>query len=232
MRSTLAFLMLLCATDLYAQTVDSEVATYVAMVKNGQVDQAKQAVPGLLSKYPNNAGVLYLQGLTSGDGAEAVRIYQSIVDNFPTSSWADDALFKVYQFYHSLGLYRTAEQKLAQLKKNYPSSPYATGATEVDTQQLAEDTIPKPAAQTPQPAAPAGGKYALQVGAYTTEVNAERQKSFFEGLGFPVEIINRVKENRSLFLVLIGTYATPEEAKLQGAEIKRTHNVDSIVTAK
>lgn len=231
MRSTLAFLLLLSATYLYAQNIDTEVSNYVAMVKNGQVEQAKQAVPGLLSKYPNNAGVLYLQGLTSGDGAEAVRIYQSIVDNFPSSSWADDALYKVYQFYHSLGLYRTAEQKMAQLKKNYPGSPYLTGATEVDTQQLAEDTIPKPAAQPTQPA-PAGGKYALQVGAYTTEVNAERQKTFFEGLGYPVEIINRVKENRSLFLVLVGTYATPEEAKLQSAEIKRTHNVDSIVTAK
>jgi tetratricopeptide (TPR) repeat protein len=231
MRITLAFLLLFIATDLYAQNVDSEVANYVALVKNGQVDQARQAVPGLLSKYPNNAGVLFLQGLTSGDGAEAVRIYQSIVDNFPTSSWSDDALFKVYQFYHSLGLYRTAEQKLAQLKKNYPNSPYVTGATEVDTQQLAEDTISKPAVQPPQPA-PAGVKYALQVGAYTTEVNAERQKSFFEGLGYPVEIINRVKENRSLFLVLVGTYGSPEEAKLQGAEIKRTHNVDSIVTAK
>ena len=75
-----------------------------------------EQLPALLSKYPNHPGVLYLQGLLTKEGAEAVRIYQSIVDNFPKSEWADDAVYKTYQFYYSLGLFRTAELKMNQLK--------------------------------------------------------------------------------------------------------------------
>jgi len=51
-----------------------------------QEDQVKAEIPSLLSKYPNNPGVLYLQAQTTSEGAEAVRIYQSIVDNFPRVS--------------------------------------------------------------------------------------------------------------------------------------------------
>jgi hypothetical protein len=51
-------------------------------------------------------------------------------------------------------------------------------------------------------------------------------------LGYPVEVINRVKEGRSLFLVLVGTFASADEARDRGTEIKKKHNVDSIVTTK
>jgi cell division protein FtsN len=70
----------------------------------------------------------------------------------------------------------------------------------------------------------------LQVGAYTTQANAEKQKAFFEGLGYAVEMISRVKENKSLFLVLVGTYPSAEVAKAQGAEIRAKFHIDSIVT--
>jgi cell division protein FtsN len=173
--------------------------------------------------------VLYLQGLTTTEGAEAVRIYQSIVDNFPASEWADDALYKVYQFYYSLGLYRTAEIKMAQLRKSYPGSTYLTGTSAADTQQLPEDSA---SAATPVAAPAPAEQYTLQVGAYTTAANAERQKSFFESQGYAVEVINKVKEGRSLFLVLVGTYASADEARSDGTEIKKKHNVDCIVTTK
>ena len=190
----------------------------------------KGEVPGLLTRYPNHPGVLYLQALTTAEGAEAVRIYQSIVDNFPASEWADDALYKVYQFYYSLGLYRTAELKMAQLKKNYPGSQYLTGAVESDTNAMPEE---KAETETPHIAPPPPvAKFTLQVGAFTAAMNAENQKKFFEGLGYPVEVINRVKEGRSLFLVLVGTYASADEARARGAEIKKAHNVNSIVTTK
>ena len=50
--------------------------------------------------------------------------------------------------------------------------------------------------------------------------------------GDPVEVINRVKEGRSLFLVIVGSFANADEAREQGSEIKRKHNVDAIVTTK
>jgi cell division septation protein DedD len=233
--------------SLWAQTAEADVAKYLAMVESGHADAVKGEIPALLSKYPNHPGVLYLQGLTTTEGAEAVRIFQSIVDNFPASEWADDALYKVYQFYYSLGLYRTAELKLAQLRKNYPSSKYASAAK--DVKELPDDVAPASGA-TPVPAIPsvqqvpqaqppaartaprAEEHFTLQVGAFTTSANAEKQRSLFEGLGYPVEVINRVKEGRSLFLVLVGTYASADDARSAGGELKKKHGIDSIVTTK
>jgi cell division septation protein DedD len=227
---------------LRAQGADAEVAKYLTMVENGHADEVKGEIPALLTKYPNHPGVLYLQGLTTTEGAEAVRVFQSIVDNFPASEWADDALYKVYQFYYSLGLYRTAELKLAQLRKNYPASKYVNAAK--DAKELPDDVPPAggvtaaPAPALPLPAArqepppQAAERFTLQIGAYTTSANAEKQRSLFEGLGYPVEVINRVKEGRSLFLVLVGTYASADEARGAGGEIRKKHGVESIVTTK
>ena len=232
MKHAAAVALLVCLPlALRAQTAEADVARYVAMIRSGQVEAVRPEIPSLLAKYPNNAGVLYLQALTTTEGAEAVRIYQSIVDNFPSSEWADDALHKVYQFYYSLGLYRTAEIKMAQLRKNYPASPFLNAATEKDTALLPEEKPDTAAAPARAPAVP-GESFTLQVGAYTTAANAQRQKLFFEELGYPVEVINRVKEGRQLFLVIVGSFGTADEAREQGAEIKKKHNVDVIVTTK
>lgn len=228
----MVFLLALATPLLRGQSADADVTKYLAMIQDGQVEQVKAEIPALLTRYPNNPGVLYLQAQTTSDGAEAVRIYQSIVDNFPSSSWAPEALFRVYQFYYALGLYRTAELKMSQLKKNYPASKRATGTGEVDTGALPEDAPHPPATGTPALTRDsASAHFSLQVGAYTTQANAEKQKSYFEGLGYAVELISRVKENRSLYLVLVGNYASAEEAKARGAEIKAKFHVDSIVTS-
>jgi cell division septation protein DedD len=163
------------------------------------------------------------------------------VDNFPKSEWADDALYKVYQFYYALGLYRTAELKMDQLRKEYPDSKHLRSATEPETKGLAEEHVqppPHPAQDTAvhpvvhESATPPPVRFALQVGAFTTQVNAEKQKQFFEQLGYPVEVLNKVKDNRALFLVWVGTYATYDEAKTGGAEIKKKYNMASIVISR
>ena len=242
-----------------AQESGPDVGKYLTMIDNGQAEQVRNELPALMTKYPNNPGVLFIQGRLTKDGAEAVRIYQSIVDNFPKSEWADDALNKVYQFYYALGLYRTAEMKLAQLKRDYPASKYVTRSTEVNTKGFAEEkeqpsapagdtTVPAQQADIPpspdRPAAdvavkPGGtvperstDQFALQVGAYSSEVNAEKQKVFFESLQFPVEVNTKVKSGRSLYIVRIGNFASYDDAKAKGEEIKKKYNIDSIVVTK
>ena len=224
-----------------AQTGAPDVQQLVDLVNRGQGDVVKAELPSLLSRYPNDPGILYVQALLTSEGAEAVRMYQSIVDNFPKSEWADDALYKVYQFYYSLGLYRTAELKMAQLKREYPSSKYVTSGTTAETAKLPEEVQKPPVQQqkSPDPAAPAAtdspsltAVFSLQVGAYTALSNADRQKKYFEDLGYTVEVISRVRDGRSLYLVLVGSYRTYEEAKARAAEIKQRFNVDSFVLSR
>ena len=240
----LAVLLPLLWTVGNTQSGDPDIARLVEMVNRGEADQVRTDLPSLLSRYPNNPGILYVQGLVSEEGTEAVRIYQSIVDNFPKSEWADDALYRVYQFYYALGLYRTAELKLSQLRTEYPQSPYVALTTEAATTALEEERpTPEPpdssagpvVTSTPAAEAPpamSADQYFLQVGAFTVQDNAERQKTVFTELNYPVEIMSKTKDGRSLFLVLVGQYSTYEEAKAAGAEIRKNHGVESIVIAR
>jgi tetratricopeptide (TPR) repeat protein len=230
-----------------AQNSEPDVKQLVDRINSGQSDQVRNEIPSLLSRYPNNAGVLYVQALVTRDAAEAVRIYQSIVDNFPKSEWADASLYRVYQFYYALGLYRTAELKLSQLKKDYPQSRYiaAAGSRELADLPDEKDSVRSPVVPTHRPdsvetvrvVAPPSvtgspSQFTLQVGAYTAPGNADRQKQFFENLGYSVEVMSKIKDTRSLFIVLVGSYGTYDEAKAKGAELKQKYNIDSIVISK
>jgi hypothetical protein len=70
------------------------------------------------------------------------------------------------------------------------------------------------------------------VGAYTALTNADRQKKYFEERGYPVEVISRVRDGRSLYLVLVGSYRTYDEAKARAGEIKQRFNIDSFVLSR
>jgi cell division protein FtsN len=76
------------------------------------------------------------------------------------------------------------------------------------------------------------GQYALQVGAYSQQVNAEKQKLFFEDLGYQVEVINKVQDARSLFVVLVGEYKTADDARAKSAELKKKYNINSMMITR
>ena len=225
-------LLLIVTVSVRAQEAPPPIERYIGMIEAGQGEPVRTELPSLLTKYPNNPGVLYLQGLLTKEGAEAVRIYQSIVDNYPKSEWADDALYRVYQFYQAIGLFRTAELKMNQLKRDYPRSKYLTGSTEPEPPAVAEERgQPTPDPGQPKPPA-VQGQFTLQVGAYSTQVNADKQKLFFEDLGYPVEVISKAKDGRTLFTVNIGNFATYDEAKAKSAALKKQYNVDSFVVTR
>jgi hypothetical protein len=245
--------MLLGAMQVSAQLPEPEIEKYLARVEQGEADQVRAEMPSLLSKYPNHPGVLYLQGVVTADGAQAVRIYQSVVDNFPGSRWAADALYRVYQYYYALGLYRTAELKMAQLRRDYPNSKYVVTGTGVELTTLPEEKEESPQPDSTgveksldqgvappmtqpdlRPAQVSGleTQFSLQVGAYGSQENAQKQKLFFESLGYPVGVQTKVKDSRSLYTVVVGNFRTYDEAKAQSLEIKKKYNIDSFVVAR
>jgi len=284
MRSLLVVIMLVsAASTVLAQINAADIRQMVAQVNAGNDEAVREQLPSLLSTYPNNPGVLYLQALLTREGADAVRTYQSIVDNFPQSEWADDALFKVYQFYYALGLYRTAELKLNQLRTSYPSSPFvaaaaadvpdvstlepapptqapgtgsakapqvesgkpSTKAAEQPAQQPRQKpaepvrekpkTTPSVSPAEPPPVHPEAAiqvRFSLQVGAFTQQANAESEKARFEAQGYSAELMSKVRDTRSLFIVLIGDYGTYEEAKAASILVKKKMGVDAIVISR
>jgi hypothetical protein len=206
---------------------------FIARVNAGESAAVREELSPLLVKHPNHPGLLFVQGLVTTNGAEAVRIYQSIVDNFPKSAWADDALYKVYQFYHALGLYRTAELKLEQLRRDYPASPFVRAASRDSSAAVVlppeEPSLPE---STATPAGTPAEHYTLQTGAFGTRANADRQRATLEGQGITTEVVTRVRGGQTVFLVFHGAFTTADEARARGAEILRKYNVPSFVVTR
>lgn len=255
----LTIITLLSFVSVFSQTIDLDVEKYIKMIEQGDTEKAINESSKLISANTNNPGILYLQGRLSTDGTEALKYYQTILDNFPKSQWADDALYYTYQYYYAIGLYRTAGIKLDQLKKQYPDSPYLNLKSseqvkiekpdEADAKNLAINVeTPKldpqsPRAEpTPQTSIPqaanveskqtTANNYTIQVGAFSTLTNAEKQKIYFEELGYQAEITNKVRSGKSLFLVWVGVYPNAEEAVKVSYDIKKKFNIESMIVQR
>ncbi|MFQ5797649.1 MAG: SPOR domain-containing protein [Bacteroidota bacterium] len=218
----------------------ADIQRYLDKIQRGQADQVKAELPKLLARYQRDAGVIFLQGMLTSDGAEAAKIFQSVVDNFPESEWADDALYKVYQFYYSLGLYKTAEEKRAELRRKYPESEYVTGKKET---RIAARATRRPAPGPPQPASGAqppnrpkpvstGSAYSVQVGAFREMGNASSLKNFFQGEGYEVEVRSKVLDRQSLHAVWVGSFTALEDARRFSLDLQAKYRIDSFVVAR
>lgn len=252
----------------FAFAQQPNIEQYVSRVEGGDADAVRAELSTLQQKYPNDAGVLYLQALLTTDGAEAVRLYQKLVDTYPASEWADDALYKVYKFYYAIGLYRTAELKLDQLRTRYPNSRYVTGSrTEaegsspepvqntdtVSTSVSRERTDSIAGARSPRGDVPpvvehesrlaieppraatepvAAESFTLQVGAFSTAANANRQKAFLDFHNYPADVAKKMRDGKSLYVVYVGRFATQEQARRTGEELKRSFNIEYIIVKR
>lgn len=219
--------------QLAAQATSNEpdIRRRLEMIEKGQADAVRAELPSLMTNYQNNPGVMYLQAVLTTDGSEAAKLYQNIVDNFPKGEWGDDALYKLYQYYYSIGLYKTADQKLAQLKEEYPFSAYAAEKSPaVEEKQAAKEkpTVVKPKGTVPKFAT----NFTVQVGAFSTMQNAGELKSKFEKEGYQSNIFTIVSNGKKLYKVWVGEFQTYDEAKAFTVEIKNKFNLISIVVSR
>ena len=242
-QSLLVLLVFATATMATGQTSAGEpdIQRRLEMIERGQGGIVGGELQQLMTTYQNNPGVMYLQGVLTSDGTEAAKIYQSIIDNFPKSEWSDDALFRLYQYYASVGLYKTAEQKLEQLKLEYPFSAYAT--EDPDTKPLAAgnasiQTTPevqpeRPVVLTPDsPVQKFSTTFTLQVGAFSTMSNAETLKKQFEGAGYVSNIFTINRDGKKLHKVWVGEFQSQEDAKVFLGEVKSKFGLDAIVVSR
>jgi tetratricopeptide (TPR) repeat protein len=222
-------------TAIVAQTQQAgepDIQRRLELIEKGQGDAIKAELPTLMTNFQNHPGVLYLQAVLTTDGTEAAKIYQSIVDNFPRSEWADDALFKLYQYYYSVGLYKTADMKLDQLKRDYPSSTYAAD------QKVVEEPKVVPPPETPAKISrPSKGEkssvvYTVQAGTFSVLPNAEELKSRFEKDGYSSHIFTIVNNGKKFHKVWVGEFSKQEEAKRFSTQIKKKYHLETIVVSR
>jgi len=255
---TLSFSLLLhvfAAAIALAQMPEAEVRKRLDFIYSGQAERVRIELPSLEKQYPNDAGVGYLDAVLTTDGASAVKKFQAIVDQFPQNEWADDALYKVYQYYYSIGLYKTADQKFEQLKQQYPNSLYVAGAVKeqkpapVQQQPAPEikqaDTTVQKQEERPVIAEPAkketpdstiavssARKFAVQAGAFSTEKKAQKQVDFFSTINRKAMITTKAGGGKTLYVVSIENFSNEQEARDFITELKLKYSIESIIVAR
>ncbi|MCH7858473.1 MAG: SPOR domain-containing protein [Candidatus Marinimicrobia bacterium] len=99
-----------------------DLSVYISLAYEGRIEEVAQAMPQLKQRYPNDGTVLFLEGLINLDGDAAVETFKKVVQLYPTSPYADDALLKIGEHLYARGLYVQAAQQLKQIPVHYPRS--------------------------------------------------------------------------------------------------------------
>jgi cell division protein FtsN len=233
--------LVLSSVHLFAQMPEEEVRKRLDFIYSGQADRVRTELPELATKYRSDAGVKYLEAVLTSDGSQATRKYQAIVDQSPKSIWADDALYKVYQYYYSIGLYKTADAKMEELKKNYPNSIYVVGAIDTQPVETEQPTPaptraparapeePKKEVRQPKESPAAKGKYAVQTGAFSTQQSAQKQIDFLAGINMKGVLSTKQSGEKKLFVVTMEGFASERETRAAIADLQAKHNLQSII---
>lgn len=198
---------------LYGQS--AVIRAKILAVAEGHADDIRRELPALVKGHPNDPGVLFLSAIVEPDGARAVDIYKRIVREFPSSEWADDAQWRVVQYYALLRDTGNARAALAEFQQNFPLSEFFVHAQDIvrTTVGLAPETIE---AQRPSERSSVSDtakheeRYTLQIGAYSTRETAEHEAQRFRAQRLRVEVIEKAP---SLYAVTIGDYASRTAAE-------------------
>jgi tetratricopeptide (TPR) repeat protein len=224
---------LLSTTFLLAQLNEQDVRQRLDLIHSGKIAEVRAEVQSLLKQLPNDPGVRYLDAYVTESGDHAVKKYQTFVDNYPNSEWADDALYKVYQYYYAVGLYKTAEAKLNQLNEKYPNSIFAK-RVEQSLPKTEAASIPKPettpvveskndVVTTPVVA----GDFVVQVGVYSQETKAQEQSQELSTVvGKQAVVFAKQSGGRTVYAVGFGGFSDDQSAKAFGAELQSKYKLD------
>ncbi len=126
--ATVFFAFIICFSALGQS---QKVHEYLKMVAEGKVTEVKTHLPDLLAAYPEDPGIMLLHGVVIEDAYRAVSIYERIVENFPQSEWADDAYWRIVQFYAIIGDIERAQSELETFRNKYPTSEFVAPANDV-----------------------------------------------------------------------------------------------------
>jgi tetratricopeptide (TPR) repeat protein len=199
-------LLLLITVPLYSQ--EKDIVPLLKLIEGGAKDSVMQLLPELKKSSPNDPSVLFLEGVLTENGQDAIPIYNRILNDFPKSKYADASVYRLYSYYYSLGLYNTAESFLKRLKQGYPSSPYI---------KLAEREIPSGnEVSSPQELSPDNTEdyqFTIQAGAFSNDSNAVSLKQTFENAGYYSFIKNKSVGGTEFRVVYVGRFEKREEAE-------------------
>jgi len=200
------------ASQIKAQEVD--IVPYLKMIEQGKIEEVKSKLLDLKADYPKSSNLIFLEGVLTENGQDAVVLYQTLVEKYPKSAYADAAIYRLYSYYFALGLYNTADKNLNMLKKDYPESPYIKMAAINVVKNDVEETTQRPD-QTSIDSDNVEKEflYSVQAGAFTNSDNATVLKKEIENAGMISFIQDKNVAGTVFKVVYIGKFETRREAE-------------------
>ena len=235
--------LLIVLNFLQAQNID----LYLSLIDEGNSKGVKDNIAELISKYPKDPGILYLNALLTEDGESAVKQYKNIIKNHSDSKYVPDSAMKLGEYFYARGLYTQSANLLKNIPERYPrykdmqrltdlmiNSFRAIG--EADSANYYGLIIKSmfPAIETDindnnpklnqvfdfKKKEKIIGPYVVQLGAFSSKENAKRLKLQVSQLGHDVTI-NRVDSNgKTFFAVRVNRYKSKGKAEAIGKDIK------------
>jgi tetratricopeptide (TPR) repeat protein len=201
-------------------------------IESGEIDEARSDFRRLNSRYPKDANVKFLDAVLTENGDDALKKYSVVYTKHPSSQFADAALYRVFSYYYSLGIYNKAEKYLTQLKETYPNSPYIKAA---DRTLPSEDFFIQSVTEVKKETIPVvrksidNYKYTIQAGAFLNKTNANNLKNKFIAKGIYSDTYTKEVGGSLLNIVVIGKFKNKNSAKPILDELKKDYKLNGRV---
>ncbi len=230
-------------SSLFSQNID----LYLSLISEGESRGVRENLPELLSKYPNDPGVLFLKALLTSDGKDAIEQYKNILGAYPESKYAPESAMKIGEYFYAKGLYTQSANLLKNIPSKFPRYSDMQRLTDLminSFNAIGESDSAKyyglmiksmfPAVETNierndsklfqvfdfNKKSKAYGPYIVQIGAFSSRENANRLKLQVSQLGHDVTI-NKVDSNgKTFFAVRVNRYKSKRRAEEIGKDIK------------
>lgn len=112
---------------LSAQTFDK----YFQLIAEGRIQEVRDQLLELKSKYPYAPAIPYMQVLMNDDGDSSIIQFRQFIENFPDSEYTDDAQMKIGEYMYARGLYSQASQQLKKIPVKYIDSDHLQRAMDL-----------------------------------------------------------------------------------------------------
>jgi len=123
MKKSIRILFFLFLLTNYITLTGQSANSIVDLIRKGKIEEARKILNTLDKNRYTPDLLMFLNGLLSTDGNEALKNYTDLIKQYPHSPYCDDALLRIAQQKYALGLYKQAKNAFVEIIKKFPDSP-------------------------------------------------------------------------------------------------------------
>lgn len=194
------------------------VQQYIQQVASGWTSDAKKALPDLLIERPDDPAVLFLHACLVDDAKKASPLLERIVDAYPKSEWADDALARLVVIAATKNDADKAKKAFAQMREQYSQSDLLPLVYDVMRSTVGapppgdRPATPAPKKVESEPAPKPAAAYTLIVRTTFSKDEADGLIELFKKKRMRAKVTSEPWKNKTRYTVSVGEYVTEPDA--------------------